>query len=488
MQFNRRSKQELSSSARMSYIDVFYPSQCALTEHNGKTTARFTPFKYTDTALQLSLVEDGVIRQFPIIIRGDGTPWDLGNLYLMHRFTELAKIEPPSVDTIQGIAKHLMMFLRWIEHVRTQDAIVHELYFPDQEELRVTYSYHRYLRRLLRMNPQPISLGVAKARMQAVIGFYRGILQGGLVRESAIANAPYEARAIGIPVVNSVGLQYIKQVETSNLTIRAPRRETALGAIKDGGNLRPLTQEEQDIVLAELEFYGNRAFQLMCFVALSTGARIQTVCTLRIKHLKDMLKSKPFGGEFLLKVGPGTDIDTKNDVNYRLHFPFKLADILNEYVSSEEHAQRRAKSFYGKSDENYVFLARNGSAYFTSKQEIMDRQEGSFSQRISPKDRVAFTIQKGYAVRNYIQRLIRDIRCKHPDFNHFRFHDLRATFGMNFVCDAEQAGIRDVREPLRSRMGHKNFQTTQLYLNYDETNEAIQNVTVYHYDRLNRLV
>lgn len=488
MRFNQRSKQELNSSAYLSHIDVFYPSQCELNEQNAKIIARFTPFRYADTALQLSVVEDGVIRQFPIIIRGDGTPWDLGNLYLMHKFTELAKIEPPSVATIQGIAKHLMMYLRWIEHVRAQGKVIHELYFPDREELRVTYSYHRYLRRLLRENPQPISLGVAKARMQAVIGFYRGILHGCLVRESTIVNAPYEARTLGIPLINSVGLQYIKQLETSNLTIKAPRRETVLGSIKDGGNLRPLTEDEQDIVLAELEHYGNRAFQLMCFVALFTGARIQTVCTLRSKHLKGMLKSKPVGGEFLLKVGPGTDIDTKNDVNYRLHFPFKLVEILGEYVASEEYAQRCAKSFYGKSDENYVFLARNGSTYFTSKQEIMDRQVGSFSQRISSKDRVTFTIQKGYAVRNYIKRLIRDIRLKHPDFNHFRFHDLRATFGMNFVCAADQAGVRDVREFLRSRMGHKNFQTTQLYLNYGETNEAIQNVTIYHYDRLNRLV
>lgn len=488
MRFNQRSKQQLNSSAHLSYIDVFYPSQCEIIEHNAKINARFSPFRYTDTALQFSEVEDGVIRKFPIIIRGDGTPWDLGNLYLMYKLTDLAKIEPPSVETIQDIAKHLMMYLRWIEHVRAQNETIHELYFPDREELRVTYSYHRYLRRLLRENPQPISLGVAKARMQAVIGFYRGILHGGLVRDSAIVNAPYEARTIGVPVVNSVGLQYIKQLETSNLTIKAPRRETVLGSIKDGGNLRPLTEEEQDIVLAELERYGNRAFQLMCFVALFTGARIQTVCTLRSKHLKGMLKSKPVGGEFLLKVGPGTDIDTKNDVNYRLHFPFKLVEILGEYVASEEHAQRCAKSFYGKSDENYVFLARNGSAYFTSKQEIKDRQEGSFSQRISPKDRVAFTIQKGYAVRNYIQRLIRDIRLKHPEFKHFRFHDLRATFGMNFICAADQAGVRDVREPLRSRMGHKSFQTTQLYLNYDETNEAVQKVTTYHYDRLNRLV
>ncbi|MDO9518621.1 MAG: site-specific integrase [Pseudohongiella sp.] len=488
MRNKQRSRQELDSSAHLSSIDVFYPSQCELTQYNGETTARFTPLKSSNTTLQLTSVEGGVIRKFPIIIRGDGTPWDLGNLYLMYKLTELAKIEPPSIETLLGIAKHLMMYLRWIEHARTQDGIVHELYFPEQDELRVTYRYHRYLRRLLKENPRPISLGVAKARMQAVVGLYRGILRGGLVCESQIAHAPYEPKAIGIPIVSQIGLKYIKQVETTNLTIKAPRREAVIGAIKDGGNLRPLNEEEQIILLEELEKYGNRAFELMCFVALFTGARLQTAATIRIKHIKGMLKSKSAHNEFLLRVGPGTDIDTKNDVNYRLHFPRKLADALEEYVSSKEHAERRANSFYGNSDENYVFLAENGSAYFTSKREIKDRQEGSFSLLVSSKDRVAFTIQKGHAVRNYIQRLIRNIRRRYPDFNHFRFHDLRATFGMNYVRDADQAGVRDVREPLRSRMGHKSFQTTQRYLNYDETCEAVHKVTVFHHNRLNRLV
>ena len=71
MRTNQRSKQDLNSSAYLSYIDVFYPSLCELTEHNAQIIARFTPFKYTDTALQFSEVEDGVIRKFPIIIRGD---------------------------------------------------------------------------------------------------------------------------------------------------------------------------------------------------------------------------------------------------------------------------------------------------------------------------------------------------------------------------------------------------------------------------------
>lgn len=486
--FKKRSKEELRSTARLSHIDVFYPSQCELTNVNGKISARFTPLRYKNTALQLSPVEDGVIRKFPIILRDDDSPWDLGNLYLIYKFTELAKIEPPSIETIQSIAKHLMMYLRWLEHLRSQNEAIHELYFPDEEEHRVTYRYRRYLYRLLRSNPQPITLGVAKARMQAVISFYRGVLQGNLVNESEIDNAPYQTRAIGMPIVTSVGLQYIKQIETSNLAIKSPRRDANFGGIRDGGNLRPLTEEEQEILLEHLESYGNRAFQLMCFVALFTGARIQTVGTVRVKHILGMLKIKARGGELLLKVGPGTDIDTKGRVSYRLHFPLKLVEMLVNYVNSEEHTERRIKSFYGDDNENYVFLTKNGTPYITSEREIRDRQAGSFSRRISPKDRVTFTIQKGQAVRNYVERLLCNIHRKHPDFNSFRFHDLRASFGMNFVRDADQAGVHDVREALRSRMGHKNFQTTQLYLSYDEESNLVQSVVSHHHNRLNRLI
>lgn len=489
MRSDKKSKQELNSSAHVAYIDVFKPSQIELTESEGKVTAKFTSYKYRDSSTQLSPIEDGIIRKFPVIIRGDGQPWDLGNLYLIHKFTELAKVEPPSILTITHIAKQLMMYLRWIEHSRTKSGgpAIHELYFPEEEHERVTFRYYRYLSRLIKQSDRPISVGTAKARMAAVVGFYRGITNGNLVREGAIAHAPYEAKEIGIPLVNSVGLQFIKQVETTNFTFMIPRR-TSVGVIEDGGKLRPLSDDEQDIMLKALAQTGNRAFELMVWVALFTGARIQTVCTLRIKHIKQLRKAQPINSELILPIGPSTDCDTKLDVTYRLHFPLLLVDALHEYIESEEHAERRAASFYGNDDENYAFLTENGSAYYTSKREIKDRQEGDFSKRISAKDRVRFTISEGNALRNYLDRLIKDIRREHPDFNGFRFHDLRATYGMNYVRDRNRAGVPVDIKDLAARMGHKNAMTTQGYLNYDRENEIIDAAQAYHHDRLNRLL
>ncbi|MDF1694113.1 MAG: site-specific integrase [Zhongshania sp.] len=403
----------------------------------------------------------------------------------MNKFTEMAKLEPPSVETVKSIAKHLMMYLRWIEHLQSEGKAIHEIHFPELEESRVTWTYYRYLKRLLRQTNQPISLGVAKARMQAVVNFYKGLLAWNLILKSTLENEPYNSTLAGIPVINSAGIQCIKTIEITNFTFRVPKR-SHIGEIKDGGRLRPLTEEEQTLILNQLKQSGNQAFILMCLVALFTGARIQTVCTIRVKDIYYLHSNTSAEGEVLLLVGKGTGVDSKNQKRYRIHFPVALVRMLRDYIESEEHLERRALSFYRESNENYVFLTSNGSPYYTSTSEISDRQRGMFSQRISAKDRVSFPIQKGNAVRNYIIRLVRDIQVIHPDFILFRFHDLRATFGMNFIRDADALGIKDVRAELKARMGHSNFDTTQGYLDFDKSNAAAKAAIAFHHERINR--
>ncbi len=485
MRSDKRSKEALNSSAHLSYIDVFVPSEVSLESEGSKQVGHFSPFRYHDLSIQLSPIEDGVVRKFPIILRGDREPWDLGNLYLIRKFTEMAKVEPPSVSTIQSIAKHLTMYLRWIEHQQSEGRAMHELFLPKEAEQRCTWSYYRYLRKLLRMGQDsPISVGVAKARMQAVVGFYRGLSLYELVAETALENPPYEGKLVGIPVVNSSGVQFMKAVETTNFAFRVSRRDQ-IGTLKDGGNLRPLSEEDQTLILEYLAKSDNRVFQLMCLVALYTGARIQTVCTLRMRDIDSLMEQRSRNGEVLLNIGEGTGVDTKNQKKYRLHVPIQLRDMLRDYMESEEHQERRSLSFYGDSRDNYLFLARNGSPFYTSLKEQSDRQDSKYSQRITAKDRVTFTVQEGNAVRNYLGRLIRDIRRDHPDFNAFRFHDFRATYGMNFVRDADTADVKDVRHELKARMGHSNFETTQAYLKFDEENESVKEAIAYHHDRIN---
>jgi len=475
MSKGNKSKEPLNSSAHLSTIKTFVPQRVTYDEPNKAT---FAPYRFTDYKIQTSDIEDGIIRDFPVLFMGNGEPWDLGNLYLMWKMSEMALYDPPNVKTLHTYANHLLLYRRWIEHNQSEGGVVHDLHFPEDARERVTYRYRRYLLRQIRKTPPPISIGVAKARMSTVVAFYRGLISGGLVEESRIQNPAYESKIAGIPVVTSLGLKRIIEVETTDLSIRKPSRESDPGFLSDGGKLRPLSLSEQKIISTALSEYGNRVFELIMLTALTTGARKQTTCTLRVKHIRELLEKNKSKNELLLKVGAGTSVDVKTKGNnkfYRLHVPRQLAEMLINYADSADAAVRRKKSFYGNVDDNYLFLTEEGSPYYTSNAEIRDRQNPSYSTRISMKDRVNFSIKTGKAVNNLLGRLIKSIKLKHAGFSKFQFHDTRATYGMNFVRYYISKGYSPdaIVEQLRIRMGHNNIQTTYGYLSYDKENELI---------------
>jgi Trp operon repressor len=469
------SKEALNSSAHLSKIKTFVPQRVTYEEPNKAT---FAPYRFTDYKIQISDIEDGIIRDFPILFMGNGEPWDLGNLFLMWKMSVMAQLDPPNVQTLHTYANHLLLYRRWIEHNQAEGNALHELHFPEDRHERVTYRYRRYLLRQIRKTPPPISIGVAKARMSTVVSFYRGLIDGRIVEESRIENPAYESKIAGIPIVTALGLKRVMEVETTDLSIRKPSRESEPGFLSDGGKLRPLSFSEQKIISNALSEYGNRVFELIMRTALTTGARKQTVCTLRVKHIRELLEKNKSKNELKLKIGAGTSVDVKTKGNnkfYRLHVPRQVAEMLIEYADSQDAIARRRKSFYGDVDDNYLFLTEDGSPYYTSNAEVRDRQNPAFSTRISMKDRVNFSIKTGKAVNNLLGRLIKSIQLKHEDFSKFQFHDTRATYGMNFVRYYLSKGISPdaIVEQLRIRMGHNNIQTTYGYLSYDKENELI---------------
>lgn len=493
MRRGNTSKENLTSQARVGKIKIHVPQQVVFKCRGGGLTAHFQPLKYLDMSYHVSEVSEGVVRDFPIITKSNGEPWDLGNLYLMWKFSEDAKYDQPRMSTFASIANHLMAFLRWIEHSQSEGKDVHELYFPEQAQRRVTYQYHRYLKRCLRQRPQPISIGVAKARMSAVVGFYRGLVKGGLVAETAIENPPYESRVVGIPLVNSIGLAHIKSVESTDLSFKQPMRNEPDDVIIDGGALRPLSLQDQEVAYKYLCEHAGRDFQLIFLFALMTGARKQTIGTLRIKQIRDLLpKCKDAEGEVFLPVGSGTGIDAKQQshgVGYRLAIPNSLVLRLIDYIDSNVSRERRAISFYGDTDENYVFLTKRGTPFYTSQREIKDRQNSVYSQRLSAKERVDFPISEGQSITNRLNRVIEKIQIDHPSFRKFRFHDLRASYGTNYVEDAVAANTprNKIMNQLKARMGHAHVTTTLAYLDFEARSEEISKAKAGAFNRMSRL-
>jgi hypothetical protein len=74
-----------------------------------------------------------------------------------------------------------------------------------------------------------------------------------------------------------------------------------------------------------------------------TGARKQTVLTMRLKHLKAFQPDRLLrDGSYKLHAGPGTGIDTKNDKEQTLYFPRQLAEELITLANSSMMKIRRA--------------------------------------------------------------------------------------------------------------------------------------------------
>ncbi|MCT8166766.1 MULTISPECIES: tyrosine-type recombinase/integrase [unclassified Pseudomonas] len=404
---------------------------------------------------------------FPILIQSNGTPWEISTLYLLAKIKNDGCYEP---RTIRGIADHLLDYLRFLE-----DEGLSFLHLPPNDRLKVTF---RYRERLVEQMSLGLATSTAKARINTIVNFYRRIIKWKIINKKQIENPPFEDILKTVSTTSEHGLISNVAIASHNLTIKKPKKQKHPELICDGGDLRPLTTEEQEIVLKSLAG-SSREYQLMFYLALFTGARIQTVCTLRIKDIQMRLDQH---GNLMLPIGGGTDIDTKYDKTMTLLIPGWLVEDMKIYSLSQEAKKRRSRSFYGDSDNNYIFLSKNGIPYYTSKREIIDRRhrESSTSKSIELKQNKVL-LQDGSALRQHIHSiLLPRIHLNNPTFQGFRFHDLRASFGMNLLerqlIHSGDKKITAILEEVQQRMGHSSIETTLKYLNYKSRLEWRKNI------------
>jgi len=407
---------------------------------------------------KISENDDGYYPNFPVIIQGNGEPWRIANLYLT---TKLQRESGYESRTFRSIADHLLDYLRFLE-----DENLDYLHLPKNNRLKVTFRYKKHLIEL-RDNSE-LSSSTASARINAVVNFYRGIIDWGLINEEELENEPFEEILKQISITSKFGTENTVKIKSHNLAIKTSKGQIQSEYINDGGLLRPLTVTDQVIVLEAL-LKSSREYQLMFYFALFTGARIQTVGTLRVKHLHGKLDGN---GYLRLPIGAGTLIDTKRGRQMTLLVPGWLVKDMLIYSRSAEAIKRRKRSFYNDTEDNYLFLSKNGTPYYTSKKELFDRRDTSVSRNTHIKDRAQqMSIQDGAALRQHIREILSPrIHIDNPDFQDFSFHDLRATFGMNLLeSQLQQIGDKSVTTALdyvQQRMGHRDKTTTLQYLNY----------------------
>jgi integrase len=101
----------------------------------------------------------------------------------------------------------------------------------------------------------------------------------------------------------------------------------------------------------------------------------------------------------------------------------------------------------------------------------------------------------GQAVRQFItEQVIPFVRTKYGARNfHYQFHDTRATFGMNMtdhqlkLVEQGKTTLKEVREFVKTRMGHESAATTDLYLQYRSNLKLVRWVGVEYESHLKKL-
>ena len=395
----------------------------------------------------------GCYFHYPFVINPDGSLWDEANRYLLQR---LNGVVPAKHRTLESLAYDLAYFRQWM-----LDEDINFLDVPSRIHSRPTYRYCTFLHDEIRF--QHIKPGTAKRRMSSVQNFYRWLERG----RERFKYPLWLENSAGLMFRDDRGFMRKKSFISTDLTrsFRTVRGSNEYSEhINDSGKLRPLTKDEQQALVESLKRIANTEMTLAFKFALTTGARLQTVFTLRRKHF--MENPREGATSLRLKIGRGTLISTKFGRQMVLLIPVWLYHRFQIYMQSPRCLSRvsRSNHVYPDEVEQYLFLTRTGQPYY-----MADGDPFASLYRTPPH---------GNAVTQFIRQQLRPDLASHGHEFEFKFHDLRATFGMNLLegklvnyprgdtPDSNKPEFFNVLMYVKERMGHSQISTTEAYLNY----------------------
>ena len=390
---------------------------------------------------------------YPLVIDPDGSLWNEANRYLLQR---LNGVVPAKHRTLESLAYDLAYFRQWM-----LDEDIDYLNVPPRARSRPTYRYCMFLRDDVRFGH--IKPGTAKRRMITVQNFYRWLEGDGKQFKYPL----WMENDASLMFKDTRGFMRKKSFKSTDLTtpFREVRRSNEYSEyINDGGKLRPLPKDEQQALVESLKRIANTEMTLAFIFALTTGARLQSVFTLRRKHFIE--NSRESATVQRLKIGRSTLISTKFGRQMVLEIPVWLYHRIQIYLQSPRCLSRvsRSNHVYPDEDEQYLFLTRAGQPYY-----MADGDQFAYLYRIPPH---------GNAVTQFIRQQLKPDLARHGHEFEFKFHALRTTFGMNllegklvnYTCgdtlDSNTPEFFHVLMYVKERMGHSQLSTTEAYLNY----------------------
>ena len=392
---------------------------------------------------------------FPFLFHANGDPWHEANDYLLSLMRDKAPAYRRT-DDVRRRASKLLDYLLFCE-----DNNLNWLDFSGaRPSLRPTYKYFYHL-----INEGGRSNAVINQYTAVVYHFYKYASEHWHDLDMNRVDTIKQVRFI---VQSPKGAKVI-DAEKRSQTRRTPGISAVpIGFVReDGEDLRPLSNLElgafMNTVKNEKEW--STVERLILLTALMTGARKQTVLTIRLRHLKTFQENRLLPeGAYKLHAGPGTGIDTKYDKPQVLYFPKQLAEELITLAGSSMMKKRREKfraqletNNLGRlmdEDDMYLFLSDQGNCYY------MAASDSRYSIVKSP--------QTGQVTETIKRKLLKKAFSPFP--KDFSFHWLRATFAYQLYQRLQPLVKEGALSPgedidfIQKRMHHESRATTENYL------------------------
>jgi integrase len=414
----------------------------------------------------MSGISSFTARVLPTVIRDNGLPWDIGCLYLT--YLTIHQLADPA--SIQKYAVHLSEFHNFCIECEIDPLL--------DTPIKRKKPISRFRDQLLAsVRDGEITDKTANNKIGNIIRFYRWLIDA---QYHHFNNPPFNNDSVLISYSKGSGSLGHKLVKSHDSRIstypksQLPSEDTII----DDGRLRPLSLVEQEALMDILANNKNTEMSLIILFSLTTGARIQSVLTLRHKHFR--VETDP-DFSVPLAIGHGTSVDSKYSKKQVLIIPSFIQQKLRAYSHSERSRKRFEKycelrhisPTIEAMNECYLFLSNRGHPFYDGKSDLF-----TFDQS---QERT--NLRSGDSVRKFIkQHIMPTMKARFGKQYHFQFHDLRATFGMNLVdacnhlVDKSEMAVSEVVSFVQSRMNHSDSKTTESYIYYRERNKQAKDI------------
>jgi integrase len=379
-----------------------------------------------------------------------------------------AKKNRTKEGTVSSIGQGLIQFLRFCEENQIDWRVT-----PRNKLKKPIYSYSRYLQNLI--DEGVLAPSTAKRKISTVIRFYKDC-QNDYGSDFFGENPPYTDKMVTFTDPKGKTRLAMTQEEQIKVTKEIPADSHLY--IEDGGKLKPLMPEEQQVlheVLDSDKVRKNIEMRYIFKTALKTGARLQTILTLSVKDI-DVHIDLPEGYSdinHIVQAGRSYIADSKYSKNINIFMPYSWIEALKVYANGPRYQKRREKYLNNlgitnpteeQLSKSYLFLTNRGTPYYDRQSDL--QAYNPVNTRGQPRI--------GGGVHDYLaEHILPAMREKVGEGFRFHFHDLRATYGVNLrdqlIEVYPEANSEEIYKQIQARLSHNDRNTTEGYVKYEPT-------------------